>query len=206
MADNERDKLLEDTSTNRDGSEVAKKDLSRLTLIKIASGIVSLLIVVTGAYYFFISSDQAAQQENSIEESVATNAEGDDGAQSETSSADENSLPNRIQLLELREAAVILKEENLRMKARLMELEEPKSLNAETSTVKDGEMAIDSEESAVEDDELAPDADTTTHAKVKKKSQYSNLYTRDSSPLRDSNTQPPPEPKWGKFDPLYSGK
>lgn len=206
MADNERDRLLEEASTNEDGSEVTKKGLSKPTLIKIAIGVVILLVIAAGAYYFFMSSNEPAQQENSIEESVVTDSEGDDSAQSETSATDDSPLSKRTQLLELREAAVTLKEENLRMKARLMELEGPESLNAEASPAEDGEMAINAEASAVEDGEMAVDADTAAQAKAKKKSQYSNLYTRDSSPVRDINSKPPPEPKWGKFDPLYRGK
>jgi uncharacterized membrane protein YvbJ len=206
MADNQTDKLLEEASTNEDGSEITKKGLSKPTLIKIAIGVLSLLIISATAYFFFMSSDKPSQQETSVESIEDSAAEEDDGTLLETAALNEDPLSKKIQLLELREAAITLKEENLRMKERLMELEGVENLNnAETSVAEDGEKAINSD-TAPKAKVKAINGDTAPEAKVKPKSQYSNLYTRNNSQVRGANAEPPPEPKWGKFDPLYNGK
>lgn len=222
MAENETEELIEDAATDENSSEVeGKKGLSKPTLIKIAIGIVSLLIIAGGAYFFFMTSDEPPQTESleempveSLEEmplsepddSKPTTA-GEDAAEgeiteSETPPGDKEPVSEKAQLLEMREAAVELKEENLRMKMRLMELDKLESINPEASKPEDGESEADAEAL----DPEAADVEVAPKAKVKKKSQYSNLYTRENSPVRETISEPPPEPKWGKFDPLYRGK
>lgn len=191
MADNDRD-----DSTDEDSSEEKTKGLSRSTIIKIAIGVVSVLVIAGGAYFFFIPSDQPAPEET-LSDEIAIDE--NTGLEAPNVSQDTQEL----QLLKMREEAVALKEENLRMKEQLMNLDKKENLNVETMPSDVDEKTPDIVEK--KDDEKTIDTSTSIKPNVKK-SQYSNLYSRDYAPVRETRTEPPPEPKWGDFDPLYRGK
>ncbi len=215
MADNETDDTLEESSSEEDGSNLGSKRLSTSMLIKIAIGLTTLLLIAGGAYFFFMPSDQASPEEAAMDangeiispELIPTTSESagteGDSPNTETSPLTKEYTAEDIKLLKMREEAVALKEENLQMKERLSKLEGAQNPNDETANP--------------EGDTTPPEADTTTpedntklseeapKAKVKP-NPYANLYSRDYKFVREPQREPPPEPKWGNFDPLYRGK
>lgn len=195
MADIDRD-----DSTDDDSSEEKTKGLSRSTLIKIAIAVFVLLIIAGSAYFFFLSSDELAKEEMQSEELTIDETTG-----LETLDTSEES--HELQLLKMREEAVALKEENLQMKERLMNLKEQQISNAEAvnpANIKEQETPASDDSVNNKNDGKMVDVDTPSEPEVKE-SNYSNAYSRDYAPVRKTRSEAPPEPKWGDFDPLYSG-
>lgn len=213
MADNERDNALEDISSDEESSEAKTKGLSRSMLIKIAIGVVSLLLIAGGAYFFLMSSEEPTQETSdpasseldpsSTKNSATEQSTLDNSSELAMPSTNNDSQEN--ELLKMREQAVALKEENLRMKEQLMNLEEKDNL-AETT-----QPEVDNVETNTAEVDKKQGAEKTVVVKTAPKpkpetNQYSNLYSRDYAPVRNTPSTPPPEPKWGEFDPLYRGR
>lgn len=188
MADNEIDERLrlDEDSADGDESNEEKKGLSKPLIIKIAVGVIILLLAV-GSYFFFIPKDKLPEQ----------------GAISEVDnlieSSDANTAPDMaIKLLEMREEAVSLREENLKLKQRIMELESQKNLKEET--VKPEEAAKDKKATNIQ--QQSPSHKLNTD-------QYIVNYRDDPSDYSvryGPKSVPAPEPKWGEFAPPYRGK
>lgn len=204
MADKENDDALEDVPSDEDGSNLASKGLSKPTLIKIALGLITLLIVAGGAYFFFMPSNKSTSVEAVSSSELASPSSTSESSEPENesltsleiTSINKEQAAENAQLLKMREEAVALKEENLKMKERLSKLEAQQNTNVEVN------------EAEVNTSPLKEDNEITEAApKPKiKTNQYSNLYTRDYTRVPEPQREPPPEPKWGNFDPLYRGK
>jgi hypothetical protein len=215
MADNETDNTLEESPSEEEGSNLGSKGLSKSMLIKIAIGLITLLLVAGGAYYFFMSSDEVSPEEAAMDangeitspELIPTTSESagteGDSPNTETPPLTKEYTAEDIKILKMREEAVALKEENLQMKERLSKLEGAQNPSVETAEP-------DAETTPPEGDTTTPEDNTklseeAPKAKVKP-NPYANLYTRDDKFVREPQREPPPEPKWGNFDPLYRGK
>jgi len=178
-------------------------------LIKIAIGFGVLLIIGggVGAYFFFMAEEPAVEEissefvkettgtdvssENTIDmdnlidasESTPSEVGNEDAEGAVDSSSAEESLSDAEKILQMREDAVTLQEENLRLKMQLNEIEgkEPagtEGVSAET-TVKEG--------------------DSIANVKPETK-QYLDLYGEESQTypsVRLPKREPIPEPKWG---------
>lgn len=215
MADNETDDALEDRTSEEDGSNLGSKRLSKSMLIKIAIGLITLILIAGGAYYFFMSSDQASPEEAAMDangevispELVPTTSESagteGDAPDTETPPLTKEYTAEDIKLLKMREEAVALKEENLQMKERLSKLEGAQNSNDEIANPEGDTTTPEGDTSTPEDNtKLSEDP---PKAKLKQ-NPYANLYSRDDKFVREPQREPPPEPKWGNFDPLYRGK
>jgi|GEM_PF-1325497 len=212
MADKEIDNTLEEVPADENRFKMAIKGISNSILIKIAIGLLALLIIAGGAYFFFMPSDEALPETAASKISDSTDISGlDSGSiepENEAATALENSTINnqnteqKMQLLKMREEAVALKEENLKMKERLSKLEGQQNSNLATT---EAEIA-ESSASKIKLNEI--DIKTTEIIAESKINQYSNLYVRNQTPKsqRQRDLTPPPEPKWGKFDPHYREK
>lgn len=204
MAEKETDDTLEEISPDEDSSSEPEKGLSQALLIKIAIGLLVLLIIAGAAYFFLMPADEPASEvAASIEESILSESDvTEDDATTKTLDSPEYTAED-IQLLKMREEAVALKEENLQMKERLSKLESQQNSAVETSNtnVEIPEPAID--KAPAEDHKKTTDA---TPKPTVKENPYANLYSRDYTREREPQRAPPPEPKWGNFDPLYRGK
>jgi len=217
MADNETDDTLEEIPPEEGSPNLASKILSKPMLIKIAIGVLTLLLIAGGAYYFFMSSDEPSPEEAALDingeiispdpitstpTSESSETEGSP-PNTETQSVNKEYTAEDIQMLKMREEAVALKEENLQMKERLSKLEGTQNSNVETTEA-------DADTPSPEGDTATPeDNSKVTEAEVKPKvkpNPYANLYSRDDRFVREAQREPPPEPKWGNFDPLYRGK
>jgi hypothetical protein len=210
MADKETDDTLEE-----DSSTFASKILSKSMPIKIAIGLLILLSLAGGAYFFFMPADEVTPEKAALDINgeiippISEAAGTEDGlANSETTTLTKEYTAEDVELLKMREEAVALKEENLQMKERLSKLESTQNPNIATT-----EPAVDT--TTPEGDTTNPKAETTTPEDDTKISEavakpkpnpYTNLYSRDDTLVRRPQREPPPEPKWGDFDPLYRGR
>lgn len=215
MADNETDSTLEESPPEEDGSNLGSKGLSKLMLIKIAIGLITLLLIAGGAYFFFMSSDQTSPEEAAMDingeiispelipatsESAGTES---DFPNSENPPLTKEYTAEDIKILKMREEAVALKEENLQMKERLSKLEGAQIPDIETANPEADTPPSDVDATTSEDNTKLSEADSK--AKVKP-NPYANLYVRDDTLVRERQREPPLDPKWGNFDPLYRGQ
>jgi len=185
MADNDEiDERLDEDSTDGDESNEEKKGLSKPLIIKIAIGVTILLIGV-GSYFFFIVKDKPSEQESISEVDNLIDTE---------------TAPDMaIKLLEMREEAVTLREQNLSLKQRIMELESQNTLSGETA--KPGEVT--------KDDKKATNIKQKTPTHKLNANQYIVNYQDEplDYPSRyETISEPAPEPKWGEFAPPYRGE
>jgi len=212
MAEKETTDKLKGIPSEEGNSNSASKGLSKPTLIKIATGLITLLFIASAAYFFLMSADGPAPEEATVKTSEEVISSEFTPSTSTLNSVEPgNKSPNTsetvplnkeytaedIQILKMREEAVALKEQNLEMKERLSKLERQQEPNIKTT-----EPAIDA--TTPEDETKVTEADPKK-PKIKT-NQYSNLYSRDYTTVREPQSEPPPEPKWGNFDPLYRGK
>jgi hypothetical protein len=212
MADNETDEASEEGSSN-----LASKIFSKPMLLKIAIGLTTLLLVSGGAYFFSMSSDKLSPEEAELDtngkiispqlvtptptsESAGTES---DSPNTETPSLIKEYTTEDIKILKMREEAVALKEENLQMKERLSKLEATPNPNVQITNP-------ESDTSTPEGDTTTPEDNTKLSEAVSepkpKTNPYANMYSRDDTLVREPQREPPPEPTWGNFDPLYRGK
>jgi hypothetical protein len=134
--------------------------------------------------------------------SESAGAEGD-SPNTETPSLTKEYTDEDIKILKMREEAVALKEENLQMKERLSKLEGTQSPNVETTIPESGTTIAEGDTTTPEDNTTVSEAVSKPKPKT---NPYANLYSRDDTLVREPQREPPPEPKWGNFDPLYRGK
>ena len=96
------------------------------------------------------------------------------------------------------------------MKERLSILEGTQNPNVETTIPESDTTTPEGDSTAPEGEPTAPEdntKDSEADSKPKLKTNpYANLYSRDDTLVREPQREPPPEPKWGNFDPLYRGK
>jgi hypothetical protein len=210
MADNLTDDALEEMPSEEGSSNLASKILSKPMLIKIAIGLTALMLIAGGAYFYFMSSDEPSPEEAALDTNgeiispelisptPTSESAGTEGSapNSETPPLTKEYTSEDIKILKMREEAVALKEENLQMKERLSKLEGTQNPNVETTNPEGDTTTIEDNTKLSEE---AP------KAKVKP-NPYANLYSRDDKFVREPQREPPPEPKWGNFDPLYRGK
>ena len=187
MADNDEiAERLDDGPTDEGESSEDKRGLSKPLIIKIGIGITVLLIGI-GSYFFFISNDKPSEQESisEVDNLITSNTE---------------TAPDMaIKLLEMREEAVTLREENLSLKQRIMELESQNTPNGE----------IVKPEEVTKGDKKATNIKQKTPVHKLKTNQYIVNYQDESLdyPSRyESISEPAPEPKWGEFAPPYRGE
>jgi flagellar basal body-associated protein FliL len=185
MAENERDERLDEDSMDGDESNEEKKGLSKPLIIKIAIGVTILLIGV-GSYFFFIPKDKSPEQESISEVDNLVTSDG-------------NTEPDMAtKLLGMREEAVTLREENLSLKQRIMELESQNNLKEEIA--KPEEVTTDKKATNIK--QKAPVGKLNTD-------QYIVNYQDEPDDYRsryEANSEAAPEPKWGEFAPLYRGE
>ena len=200
MAEKKTDDNLEEIPSEEGSSNSALKGLSKPTLIKIAIGLTMLLIIVVGVYFFLMSADDKPTSDEGLTSPASTSdsveSEGESPNTSETVPLNKEYTAEDIQILKMREEAVALKEQNLEMKERLSKLEGQQEPNIETI-----EPTVDA--TPTEDETKVTEALDKPKVKI---NPYANLYSRDDNRVREPQSEPPPEPKWGDFDPLYRGK
>jgi len=204
MAENEDaiEEVADELPTEGDEGEEAKiKGIPKSLLIKIAIGFGVLLIIGggVGAYFFFMADEPVVEEEMSSE-LTDTDVSSDDSidmdnlieapkdasseAEGDVDSAVEENLSDAQKILQMREDAVTLQEENLRLKMQLNEIEEMEPVKTEgesaETTVKEGE--------------------SIANAKPEIK-QYLDLYGEESQSypsVRMPKREPIPDPKWGE--------
>lgn len=212
MAEKETDDNLEEGR-----SKFTFKGLSKLTLIKIAIGLVTLLIITGAAYFFLMTTDDKTPEDiisPELTASESVEAESESADNSETAPLAKQYTAEDIQILEMREEAVTLKEQNLQMKERLSKLEGQKDLNAKPAESAENKTTPEDDKNIDADIDVDLDASIDNRVNAKevvakpklKTNPYANLYSRDDTLVREPQREPPPEPKWGEFDPLYRGK
>ena len=215
MAEKETDDNLEDMTSEGGSSNFTFKGLSKPTLIKIAIGLITLLIIAGAAYFFLMTTDDKTPEDvisSALTTSESVEAESESADTSETAPLTKQYTAEDIQILKMREEAVTLKEQNLQMKERLSKLEGQQDPNAEPAEPADDKTTSEDDENIDADLDANADVDNRVNAKevvAKPKvkiNPYANLYSRDSTLIRNPQTEPPPEPTWGEFDPLYRGK
>ncbi|MDO7597213.1 MAG: hypothetical protein MUQ51_07845 [Pseudomonadota bacterium] len=210
MADNETDEALEEIPSEEGRSNLASKILSKPMLIKITIGLITLLLISCGVYFFFTSSDKLSPEEAALDTNgeiifpelipppSTSESAGTEGDSPNTKSPllTKEYTAEDIKILKMREEAVALKEENLQMKERLSKLEATPNPNVQINNP--------------ESDTTTPEDNTKVSEAISgpkpKTNPYVNLYSRDDTLVREPQREPPPEPKWGNFDPLYRGK
>ncbi len=215
MAENETDSTLEEISPEEGDSNSAIKALLTPMRIKIAIGLVALIIIAVGAYFFFMPADVPSPEEVSVDiadQSISPDTPMPELVDMETASPDSLSSPSSsndytaedIERLKMREEAVALREENLQMKERLSKLESQQNPIAEPMIPEEGTAT------SLGEGTTSPEGDKEVSVVVPipkvKSNPYANLYSRDYTVVREPQREPPPEPKWGNFDPLYRGK
>ncbi|MFT6908864.1 MAG: hypothetical protein ACJAS1_005571 [Oleiphilaceae bacterium] len=219
MADNQTNEALEEGSSN-----LASKIFSKPMLIKIAIGLTTLLLLSGGTYFFFILSDKPSPEEAELDtngkiispqlvtptptsESAGTES---DSPNTETPSLIKEYTAENIKILKMREEAVSLKEENLQMKERLSKFEATPNPNVQINNPESDTTTPEGDTTTPENNTTSPKDNTKVSDAVSepkpKKNPYVNLYSRDDTLVREPQSDSPPEPKWGNFDPLYRGK
>lgn len=217
MAEKETDDNLEDMTSEEGRSKFTFKGLSKPTLIKIAIGLITLLIITGVAYFFLMTTDDKTPEDiisSELTASESVEAESESADTSETAPLTKQYTAEDIQILEMREEAVTLKEQNLQMKERLSKLEGQQDPNAEPAESAENKTTPEDDKNIDADIDVDLDASVDNRVNAKevvakpkvKINPYANLYSRDSTLIRNPQTELPPEPSWGEFDPLYRGK
>lgn len=207
MAEKETDESLENDPLDDDSLNIAPKASNKPILIKIIIGLL-VLLVAGGVYLFFMSSNESTipvENTPDINEKIippkttlpATTSKPAE-TKGDTANTIEKPIINKVdsaehlEMLKMRKETAALKEENLKIKEQL------KTLEAKLADVVKADKQIN---------------EKTAKPKVKIKS-YNDLYVGNNFLIRPTQPKqpkaektpeaPPPEPKWGNFDPLYS--
>jgi len=212
MAENEQEQAIEEVSDDLlkddeegQGEEEAKiKGISKSLLIKIAIGLGVVLIIGggIGAYFYFMADEPAIEEVNAdlTEGSPDTNISSEDtvdmdnlidvsGAQFSEAESEgtepviEEKLSDKEKILQMREDAVTLQEENLRLKMQLSEIEGGQALEAQA----------ESTEAIVEEAASTPSVKSATKKQVDLFGEELQTYPN----IRKPKAEPVPDPKWG---------
>jgi cytoskeletal protein RodZ len=183
VADNEEEK-----ASDVDIAPETKKilGLPRPLLIKVAIGLVVLLIAA-GGYFFFMAEDPSPVEDPAVAETEVTetnnffNPADKDSSTAKEDTADSTNSASTV--MDYREQSMSFREENLQLRERIFQLES--ELTAFKSNTKQNATT-----------------NTNTAATATNTSLLHN-YGDDSQAFPPIITDPPkprPEPKWGEFD------
>jgi len=209
MAENEQEEAIEEVADDRlkdeegEGSseeEVKIKGIPKSLLIKIAIGLGAVLIIGggIGAYFYFMADEPIVEELSTelTEEGTDTNISSEDTVDmdnlidvSGAQPAIEVKLSDKEKILQMREDAVTLQEENLRLKMQLSEIEGDKPEEAEV---------VDGAEVQPAEDAVEEGASNSSEKPGTKK--YLDLYGEEAQTypnVRIPKAEPIPDPKWG---------